>query len=237
MIQISISSNIDIVSCQHFSKELNQFSRHKKILPNFSSNQLIRNSGDVEALNINFNPSIVIFSGIGEKFGNLQRLQIIDDGLKFLDRNNFLNLPHLQELSLHHNPFKFIAEDVFWDLINLEHLNIHKCQLEKVPSRLLFSMPNLEGVDLSENVLSFIPKTFFKYNIKLQEVFLKGNNLKKIEIDFMKFGKINTVDVSENVCINKKWYSKTEGWYSNLHLTSTSESLQELQQVIKQKCY
>lgn len=205
-----------------------------KFRPNLSLKDSVQSLDEVLTLQINFKPSTYIADGIGDSFKNLQRLYIVDEGIGFVDRSNFLNMSHLKELSIHHNPLKFIAEDVFWDLPGLEHLNIHSCQLRTLPSRLLKNMPHLKGVDLACNQLTSIGKEIFQNNPKLEELFLGKNNLKSIAVDFFKFTKLNAVDLSENVCVTDKWFSKVDGFYTKY--TSTVGTLQELQAEVIQNC-
>lgn len=205
-----------------------------KFLANLSLEESIKNLDDVLTLQINFNPSSYIFDGIGENFKNLQRLYIIDEGIGFVDRSNFLNMRHLKELSIHHNPLKIIAEDVFWDLLSLEHLNIHSCQLKKLSNRLFENLPHLKGVDLSRNQLTSVVKELFQNNPKLEEIFLAQNNLKIVDVDFSKLVKLNAIDMSDSGCVTDKWFSKVEGWYTNY--TSTVGTIQELQATVIENC-
>jgi Leucine-rich repeat (LRR) protein len=105
----------------------------------------------IEGLWLYFKPATYIFSGIGEYFPILKRLEISQQLIKFVERENFANMKNLEELRLQSNKIGFLPEDVFWDLPNLKILNLSDNRLVEVPAKLLINSKQIEEVDTKNN--------------------------------------------------------------------------------------
>jgi Leucine-rich repeat (LRR) protein len=105
----------------------------------------------IEALWLLFKPSKHIFNGIGEYFPNLKRLEISQQLIKFVERENFANMKNLEELRLQSNKIEFLPEDVFWDLTNLKIVNLSNNRLVELPAKLLMNSKQIKEVDTKNN--------------------------------------------------------------------------------------
>ena len=160
-------------------------------------------------------------------FENLKKLQhsvLYRNNLKKLDKQFKLKIPQLEVLILAGNPIE-LDRDFFTELSNLKELRINGCGIESLPDTVFDSLTQLEVLDLSRNKLTVLTENIFAKNLKLREIDLRLNKLKKIKVDFTKLKNIERIDLSRNDCINGgsgyKWAQR---------------ALSGLQNDIKSKC-
>jgi Leucine-rich repeat (LRR) protein len=201
--------------------------RNLKIRPNFDGHSTIKKAEDVAELLIYFGDSV--FEGLGETFINLRKLLIGPGRICLITRQDFFNMKKLESLFLSENRIKFASEDVFWDLRSLERLDIDDCKIEKLPRNLFKNLKKLKEIYLGGNKLTHLQKNLFTDNLQLDYVSLAGNKLQTINVDFTKLPKIKYIDLSYNICINKRFSPE----YPE---ESTVATVQELQFKIANNC-
>jgi Leucine-rich repeat (LRR) protein len=111
----------------------------------------------------------------------------------------------------------------------LETLGIEDCEIEKLPENLFKNLKMLIIIDLNTNELTHLPKNLFADNLQLETVWLYGNKLQTIDVDFTKLPKIKTIYLRSNVCIN-------ELYRPEIPEDSTVATVQELQLKITNNC-
>ena len=109
-----------------------------------------------------------------EKILNLNNLNLGNDGLICLRKNNFENL---ESLNLENNDINDIACFSKWKLKRLKELNLSKNDIKDIGiiKEILNSCNNLEKIDLSENQIDSL-------KVLDNEEIIKNNNLKEIII-------------------------------------------------------
>lgn len=170
--------------------------------------------------------------------------------LTSIERSDFANMKNLQILDLRRNKIGFLADDAFQDLTNLEEVILERCRIERLPRNLFSSLHklkilrlcnnnlrvfpeeifaklrNLQFLDLSSNEIRNIPRSLMANNLQLQTIKLNNNRLKKILFDFTRISTLQTLDFSENVCI-EKLFNKDYG---------EIQRIQDLQEIINRDC-
>ena len=114
-----------------------------------------------------------------EKILNLNNLNLGNDGLICLRKNNFENL---ESLNLENNDINDIACFSKWKLKRLKELNLSKNDIKDIGiiKEILNSCNNLEKIDLSENQIDSLKvldnEEIFKNN-NLKEIIIRNNKL------------------------------------------------------------
>lgn len=105
----------------------------------------------------------------------------------------------------------FLPDDVLADLPNLTKFLIGECpHLDRLPKKFLINERKLKVLAASFNGLKILQRDLFKTNLKLEELYLNGNNLKKIYVDFTRLTALKIIDLNLNKCISQKWETKKE---------------------------
>jgi Leucine-rich repeat (LRR) protein len=121
----------------------------------FTTNLKIRvlhpDAATIDLLNIDFQPASFIFSGIGESFPKLNQLEISQQKIKIVERENFLGLQNLWILSLFGNEIEFVAEDAFWDLPNLKLLNLGSNRIKQISDKVFSRLGRIEELSINWN--------------------------------------------------------------------------------------
>jgi Leucine-rich repeat (LRR) protein len=219
----SFTESVD-ADCSHSFE--GPFTRDLKIQTNFASHPMIKSPDGVKSLVIYFGASSYIFNGLGKAFKNLELLYIPDNSLRILERSNFFNMTKLRRLELYDKQIEFIAEDSFSDLPNLEILSMFKCGVDEFPDKLLHNLKKLKKFEAVFNRITFLHADFFSNNLEIEEIAFRNNQLKVIEVDFLKFPKLKSLRLDYNDCIDASFI-----------VTNTATiSLKELQSIINDKC-
>jgi Leucine-rich repeat (LRR) protein len=182
----------------------------------------VKRAADIKLLYINFAPSTHIFSGIGENFSNLNKLLIIRQHIKFVERSDFVGLTQLEQLWLDGNKIEFLPEDVFWDLPNLKYLNLNSNKIKKLPENIFKNLKKLRDIRLDDNKIEHLPKDLFMNNLEIESIFAHNNPLKVIDVDFIALKNLRWLDLEYANCINFDARDSTQ--------------VQEVQRLINQNC-
>jgi Leucine-rich repeat (LRR) protein len=143
------------------------------------------------------------FTLVTKQLPKFKGLWIIRSGLKYVERRQLAKMPQLTKLSLGLNLIEHLPEDAFNDLVNLEELYVRDNQIKVLPPKLLWNLPNLKDFSARENQIEFIPRNLFKTNRQLEDLWLYGNKITRIEVDFTLLPKLNYLDLIRNTCISK----------------------------------
>lgn len=138
-------------------------------------------------------------------FPNLIKYLVTNSGLKFVDQNDFSEMPKLETLDLSNNQIQEIPEDTLHRSKELVDLFISNNNIKKLPSTLLSYAPNFQRFTASNNSLESLDADLFKNTPILKIVNLDNNKLQKIYVDFTPFGNLKKIDLQNNPCINTNY--------------------------------
>lgn len=71
---------------------------------------------------------------------------IVNQKIKFVEREDFIGLPNLEYLNLNGNEIEFLSEDVFGDLKNLRRLGIRSNKIKHFSSRIFEKLTNVNEI-------------------------------------------------------------------------------------------
>lgn len=196
--------------------------RDLKIQPKFPNYGEVTSAVDVKILKVNFVSSTHVFAGIGEAFPNLKQLNILEQSIKFIERENFINLTQLVWLSFWENKIEFLPEDVFYDLLNLKILGLDDNRIKKLPEKIFSNLRKIETIRLDNNTIEHLPRNLFENNADLKNLFLLENPLKTVDVNFIKLTKLYNFDLTRANCVD---------FYARNKL-----QIPEVQQIISQNC-
>lgn len=176
--------------------------RSLKILSNFLNHSELKNATEVKSLELDFKPSTHTFHGIGETFPNVINLWILNQPIKYIEREIFFNMSQLTALTLNFNQIEFLPVDVFVDLPNVEYLSISGNRIKKLPEKLFNSMRKTKRIQFFSNRIEYLPKDLFISNVELQEVDFTYNPLKKVYVDFTNLANLWSLRLENSNCVN-----------------------------------
>jgi len=110
---------------------------------------------------------------------SLNRLDVINVKIGFLERPMFKGMPELKSLTFT-GLIARISYDAFSEVPKLEKLILKECSIQKVSMDAFFGLTSLRELDLSHNQLVFLPPGLFDQQVGLREVFLQHNKLKTL---------------------------------------------------------
>ena len=145
--------------------------------------QLVRN---VQKLSMNFGGSSHIFAGIGENFPSLQELSVVQQQIKFIEKENFIDLVELEKMDLEGNEIEFLPQNVFEDLRNLKVLKISNNRIRKIPEQIFFNLKQLKVLTLEKNNILYLPENLLEKNTQLTEFNAWGNSFANNDVIFAK---------------------------------------------------
>lgn len=126
---------------------------------------------------------------IGEKFPNLKEFSATRCQLTIVRNYYFRNMENLKFLNLRQNKITTIESDAFKDLVSVYWMNLLINMIETFDDKLFATMVNLESLHMNFNKIKILsPKAFS----------IPG-------------GKLQIVDLSWNVCVNKN-YTVPDNW-------------------------
>lgn len=192
-----------------------------------STNLTTQSAQSIERLQVYFQPSNRIFSGLGQNFPNLKQLWVEKQSIEFLDRANFENLILLEKLILHNNPIKVIAEDTFYDMPKIRELSLENCKIEQLPANAFKNLKKLQVLYLGKNKLTHLQPGLFANNLDMSLLWINRNKINRIDVNFTKIPYLDELNLSKNVCINLS--SCPRSW-------CTVASVQDIQNSVDRNC-
>ena len=154
---------------------------------------------DVGHLFFDFRPSKHIFAGLGENFPNVVFLYIIDQGIKFVERNNFIGLQKLENLFMRDNQIEFLPEDVFNDLSSLKRLYLTNNFIMELPEKLFMNLINIEEIGFDGNHIKSLPTNLFLNNLNLKMLTLYCDELKLNDFDLSAMPNVKLFNITHCV--------------------------------------
>ncbi|KAG5666898.1 hypothetical protein PVAND_014905 [Polypedilum vanderplanki] len=185
-----------------------------------------RNDGDVEKVWIIEQQAVYIpeMSLITKLFPRVRDLRIWNSGLKYIERRKIGIFTRVRVLDFFQNKIEVIPSDAFDDMPQLEELKILNNRVKHLPENLFKKLKNLIYFFAEYNEIEELPRKLFE-GTKIAVINLKGNQLKKINVDFTMLPNVNNIDLDGNICINR-----CLGHYCG------KMSVAELQREINEKC-
>lgn len=159
-------------------------------------------------MDIDFSHSDHVLQGIGEEFPNLESLQILGQLVKFVKRQDFVNLRQLIMLKLFGLSIDLLPDDLLTDLPNLENIVMSSCKISELPEKIFANQGKLKRLVLLRNSLTILEKDLFKFNLELEYIDVEENNLVQIFVDFKGLPKILSIFLRKNTCMSK-YYQKS----------------------------
>lgn len=144
----------------------------------------------IQLFNISYNNAAKhLPRNISDKFPNLHNLKASHCNLTVVAKFYFENMRKLQFLILNSNRIASIEVDSFKDLVDLKKLWLY------------------------HNLLETLDEKLFAITVKLEFIDLKGNKIKFLNPETLSIpgGKLERVDLTSNVCIDKVYTSSNLG--------------------------
>jgi Leucine-rich repeat (LRR) protein len=145
---------------------------------------------------IKFQPSTHIFKGIGENFPELRLLDIIQQKIKFVEREDFVGLKELERLNFQYNTVEFLPEDAFLELTNLKELNIYGNQIKEIAVNSFRNLQKIELIRIDDNKIDSFPVNLFENSLKLLAVSTYGNRANLTNFNFEKIPNVKLYNES-----------------------------------------
>lgn len=114
-----------------------------------------------------------------------------------------------------------LPRNLFKNNLLLESVEIFFASLQKIDERIFETNLKLKRVNIRFNDLTHLPRDLFKNNLELEYINFQSNKLQIIEIDFSALKNVQSIDLSENRCINKEFSKRPANFkISDLELFS-----------------
>lgn len=175
--------------------------RNLKIQPNFSNNTEVKNAADVKQLELRVGSTHIV-AGLGETFPNLEDVMITYQTIKFIEREDFADMPHLTGLRLFENKIEFLPENVFYDLPNLKKLFLSDNRIKKLPEKIFKNLQKIDFVNIENNRIEHLSKNLFINNVEIENIQASGNPFKIIDVDFTKLTQLWRLGLQPGNCVN-----------------------------------
>lgn len=103
----------------------------------FKIHQTHENAANSESVELNFDPSTEIFSGIIENFLKLKCLDV--RGIKIAAQEDFEGLSQLETLTFNENKIESLQENLFSSLSKLKSLHLQQNQIKQLLKSIKFA--------------------------------------------------------------------------------------------------
>uniref|UniRef100_A0A7E4ZYZ5 Glycosyltransferase family 92 protein n=1 Tax=Panagrellus redivivus TaxID=6233 RepID=A0A7E4ZYZ5_PANRE len=114
------------------------------------------------------------------------RLDLQQNQITHVYRNDFVNLTSLKYLDLSNNALEIIDDNAFAELVNLERIRLNKNKLHHLPDHLFLRMEKLNRLDLSENELEILTNAQIVGSKAMRNLQLDKNKLTCMETDVIR---------------------------------------------------
>ncbi|XP_017285110.1 toll-like receptor 13 [Kryptolebias marmoratus] len=111
---------------------------------------------------------------------NAGSVQLNDNLLKEINKEDFSRLLKLKILNLKSNQIVYVEDESFFRLVSLKTLIMKNNGLTNLTSDMFKGLSNLTVLDLNNNNIQFIPKSAFHFLISLQTLDLGFNALQQV---------------------------------------------------------
>ncbi|XP_071800952.1 uncharacterized protein [Asterias amurensis] len=126
-------------------------------------------------------------------------IDVSDNKITELAREDLANLTQLRILSLSRNKLRHIDDEVFNPLTELERLDMIACGLDEIPARFFASQSRLKFLKLAHNNLKTLARTSLIGLDSLVDLDVRGNQISDLEVGvFEHTPRLFTIHFSEN---------------------------------------
>jgi len=140
-------------------------------------------------------PSIIC-----EKFINIQKIELNQNGIRTINEYSFKNCQKLYYLDLKFNKISEIDEKSFNNNLMLQYLYMYDNQLTNIPENLFLNLENLSILRLNGNNITDLPADIFKPLKKLVDLSFSRNKISKLRMEwFEKLEKLNFLWIYKNL--------------------------------------
>lgn len=157
-------------------------------------------------LNLGYNK---ITNVAGDAFADLTSLEILELDFNFIehfDEKSFAGLRALKQLQLEGNKMRTLHPKIFESLVNVEEIRLDSNKINNIDENIFKSLAYLTLINCYDNELTKIPRNLFRNNNKLEGILLGSNFIEVIDENaFLYLPKLKIVDLSENLCVNRKY--------------------------------
>ncbi|CRK95650.1 CLUMA_CG009108, isoform A [Clunio marinus] len=192
----------DFISYGCSVKNLIVTSRDTHIMEVSGNHKYDRTNNDVTTFYAYNPPLKYIPKQLGFIFSNLKTIFITKSSLSLIEFRDFQNMKKLQKLYLPENQIEKVPFCVFKYVKNLEVIDLSGNQIKALHEDTFTNLPNLLQFICGDNDIEHLENGLFRNNFNLKRVHMQENQLKTIEINFMKIKGIEVVDLRFNPCIN-----------------------------------
>jgi Leucine-rich repeat (LRR) protein len=105
---------------------------------------------------------------------------------------------NLNVLDLENNEIEFLPNDTFNDLKNLVYLKLNGNKLTELSQPILSHLHKLHTFTAFKNKITRIDAEFFAHNENLRWIYLAGNSIDNLEVDFTQIKYLRAVDLRKN---------------------------------------
>ncbi|KAL3272500.1 hypothetical protein HHI36_013977 [Cryptolaemus montrouzieri] len=162
----------------------------------------------------------VLFEGAFRNMKNLQILQIPRCKIQEIKPKAFMNLPNLDRIQLQDNLISRIESNIF-NFMNISQLFLHRNKIDFIHSEAFDNMPNLHTIKLNANQIRTWDSNWFLDTPKLTDIFIRRNQIWKLEENAFKNIKKLQVGYEENQNSTNIYLSKNR--ISSIHPQALSE--------------
>ncbi|GFS34336.1 leucine-rich repeats and immunoglobulin-like domains protein 3 [Trichonephila inaurata madagascariensis] len=132
-------------------------------------------------------------------YQNLRFLDMSQNLLSTLGKNNFLEQKDLRILHLNHNKITSLKANAFNGLSALKVLRLDGNAISEIDDEAFEPLYSLENLDLSRNSISTLSSSTFSGLIKLKELFLRDNRLTRVPTEsFQNVKSLRSLDLGMN---------------------------------------
>lgn len=161
---------------------------------------------------------------------NLRDFLLSGNGTLTLEDSTFKKNTRLTEVVFYYVSLNVLPQKLFEKNNALEAVYFEDCSITSIKSGLFDSNPNLGVASFYSNHIESLPANLFKNNKKLQIVNFADNFLHEIDVDFTKLIVIDSIDLSDNICVDAYFES------DSFHFDETYTNLTEFQSLIRKNC-
>lgn len=160
---------------------------------------------------------------LGLLFQSLEILRASQIGLKSIVKDDFADMKMLRTLILSYNQLATLLFDAFNNLKDLEKLNLEGNKIRSLHVAIFSEITSLKIISLAENRLQRLDDVFQR-NFLLEEIYLEGNQLKSINVEFSNRTLLKLVNLKNNseICVCKKLITNKSVDYSSCDVNNAN---------------
>lgn len=144
-----------------------------------------------------------------DTFGDAPQLRYLilsSNQISELIDESFKNASALESLKLQHNQIATLHSHTFFGLTELRILILSHNQIAFLPLHLFRGLDSLDQLMLDNNRIRVLSQFQFQTNLNIHKLYFEDNNIVTIDEGTFGYSKfLEQVDLSENICVDKKF--------------------------------